>query len=508
MVADPTDVSSAYDQFDDTDPSLMADENGDAVGGIDQANMYAASGPPSKGALSAAQQVLSGSAKAKEGFANEYQSVRDQQQARADYARDTLRKAREAIVQKKHNDSAMWFNLAAAFGSPTRTGGFGESLGYAAKAASQGAQEREAWDTDREKQLSGYDAALSNYGTGPHAVDANMLATQLQQLQLKQRLQSQLEQRALTTVGRAGSTTGLLPIEKTLAALGIQPGTPEYTRALNQYKQKLTHLPADPNAPVNLTPDDIEVAKKVGMYHMDPAKALARVSGEKRQAMQSYIWSNVNPDYSDYRYGVTRQAMMQFGSNKDADPGGKMIRFGTAVSHLDTVRELAMALNNGDIGWVNKAKNAFAQETGKPAPTNLQGAIEIVMPELEAAIVAGGGTGAERAELKSLPNLSRSPKQFADLIDKVWLPLMAGKLDNLRTGFYSSVENDAGLNGWFERKLSKHTREVMRNHGFDLHPVDDETPDIVAPKTGDRVVHPDVAKRAQGYLNAAQSGGQ
>ena len=47
MVADPTDFSSEYDQFDDTDPSLMTDENGDSVGGLDQANMYAASGPPS-----------------------------------------------------------------------------------------------------------------------------------------------------------------------------------------------------------------------------------------------------------------------------------------------------------------------------------------------------------------------------------------------------------------------------------------------------------------------------
>lgn len=493
---------------DPSNSSMPLDENGDPVGGLDQANMYG--GPPSPGGLSAAQKILADAPRTQEGFVKEYQGVQQQQQARADAARETLRKAREAISQKKYNERAMWFNLAAALQTPTRTGGFGESLGYGARVMGEDSANREKWGDDRENKLAGYDQALAGYGTGEHAVSDNMLSSQLSMLQLRQRLQAATEQRALGVVGRAGSTTGQLPLQKALEAQGILPGSPEYIKAMRQYSSKLTHLPADPNAPVNLTEDDKKTATEVGHYHMDPAKAFARIPGEKRQALQAYIWNSVNPDYSDYRYGVTKQAVMQYGSTKDTDPGGRIVRFNTAVSHLGVVRDLAKALNNGDIGLINEAKQRFAKATGKPAPTNLQGAVEIVMPELASALVAGGGTGGERAELKELPSLARSPSQFAELIDKTWIPLMGGKLDALRDGFYSSVEHDAGMQGWFERKLSKNTRKVMREHGFELHDVGDEdVPDTIPGADGaPTALSPEVKKRVSSYLERAKAGEQ
>jgi hypothetical protein len=472
MGASASDVQDMIGSYGDDQGDDQVDEYGDPVGALDQAALsQSAAALPSSGALAAAQQILANAPKKQQGFEREAQGIRQQEQMRADAAREVLRAARERISNLQYNPQAQHYAAAAALAAPTRTGTTSEGLSNLFGSLAQSAQQREAFNQQQRALGTQYDQALATYGTGEHAVDPEMIKSQLQLLQLKQRLAQQEESRALMVAGRAGAGgAGQPSIVKLLAAQGItDPNDPRYIAALKAATAKALRAPVDPNAPVTLTEDDKKVAEKVGHYQLDPTRALGRASGEKRQAILSYIWNNVNADYSDSKYGVVNQTLKQYGSSKDTDPGGRLIRFNTAISHLDVLRNLANALHNGNVGLINEAKQSFFKATGKDAPTNLQGAVDIVMPELEAAIVAGGGGVAERQGLKDLPSVARSPAQFAGLINKTWIPLMAGKVDALRTGFYGNVEDDKALKGWFERKLSPNTREVLKAHGYEVY---------------------------------------
>jgi hypothetical protein len=512
MGASASDVQDMIGSYGNDQGDPQVDEYGDPVGALDQAAMsQSAAEPPSSGALAAAQQILTNAPKKQQEMEKEAQGIRQQEQLRADAAREVLRAARERISNLQYNPQAAHYAAAAALAAPTRTGTTSEGLSNLFGSLAQSAQQREAFNQQQRALGTQYDQALAGYGTGEHAVDPEMIKSQLQLLQLKQRLAQQEESRALQVAGRSGAgSAGQPPIVKLLAAEGItDPKDPRYIAAVKAAVAKSLRVPVDPNAPVNLTDDDKNVANKVGHYQLDPTRALGRASGEKRQAILSYIWSNVNPDYSDTKYNVVRQTLTQFGSSKDTDPGGRLVRFNTAISHLATLRQLAAALDNGNVTLANRINNEFGKAIGRAAPTNLQGAVDIVMPELQAAIVAGGGGEAERQGLKDLPTIARSPKQFTGLIDKTWIPLMAGKLDALRQSFYGNTENDQALKGWFERKLSPSTREVMRSHGYEVYdPQEERVPQAAevsgAPQSAAPTSKVPVEQRVRSYLEQAQ----
>jgi hypothetical protein len=84
-------------------------------------------------------------------------------------------------------------------------------------------------------------------------------------------------------------------------------------------------------------------------------------------------------------------------------PGGKdaaaVEAANTALNHLETLKALADAQGNGNIRLFNQIANKFAAETGNPAPTNLQGGVTMVGPEISKAIVGAGGGVSDREKV-------------------------------------------------------------------------------------------------------------
>jgi hypothetical protein len=138
--------------------------------------------------------------------------------------------------------------------------------------------------------------------------------------------------------------------------------------------------------------------------------ALARPRGQTIMARVMEL----NPDYDAGDYGAKNAALKGFSTGKE---GTALRSFNVAIDHLETLGQMADALDNGDTRALNSVANYFAKQTGAAAPTNFQAVKEIVAKEVVKAIVAGGGGVAEREEISNLMNQANGPKQLKGVID-------------------------------------------------------------------------------------------
>ncbi len=121
-------------------------------------------------------------------------------------------------------------------------------------------------------------------------------------------------------------------------------------------------------------------------------------------------------------------------------PQGNTIRsLNVVVSHLQVLQDLSAALKNGEINKFNAVSQRWAEETGKPAPTNFDTAKRIVGTEIIKALgVAGAGTEAERTEAADAFTRARSPEQISGSI-KAAQSLLVGQLRGLKKQFVTST---------------------------------------------------------------------
>jgi hypothetical protein len=136
---------------------------------------------------------------------------------------------------------------------------------------------------------------------------------------------------------------------------------------------------------------------------------------------------------------------------------GNTIRaLGVALSHLDVLRNLGQALNNGNVQAVNQLKNAFQAQFGKPAPANFDAAREIVGDEVVKSIVGNGaGAIADREAAKAAISKASSWPQLLGVIH-TYQQLQAGQLMGLR----SQYEASTGLKD-FDNHLTPEARQVF-----------------------------------------------
>jgi hypothetical protein len=137
--------------------------------------------------------------------------------------------------------------------------------------------------------------------------------------------------------------------------------------------------------------------------------ALAKPQG---QAVMRRVFE-INPTYDETTYGAKAKAAKDFTSGSQ---GNALRSVSTANAHLDQMGELVDALNNGNMQLVNKISNAYAAQTGNPAPTNFDAVKNIIGQEVVKAIVAGGGTGGERDEAARAFTSAASPAQLKGVI--------------------------------------------------------------------------------------------
>lgn len=109
--------------------------------------------------------------------------------------------------------------------------------------------------------------------------------------------------------------------------------------------------------------------------------------------------------------------------------GRATVSLGTAIRHLDTIKQLAEAWSANDTQTVNRIRTALSREFGKDAGTNLNAAGSIVGPEIIKAIgVAGAGTKEEREHAGSQFSTAASPQQLLGAVETTQ-KLMAGQLE-------------------------------------------------------------------------------
>lgn len=113
----------------------------------------------------------------------------------AEQTRQALRDARERIMARRRPRAEALLAVSAGFGTPTRTGAFGETLGNVSRNLIPALQNLREFDTARDDALLGIDQGLAG-------ADSNVLAAQLRLEELERAAEARLAQEALKTLGR------------------------------------------------------------------------------------------------------------------------------------------------------------------------------------------------------------------------------------------------------------------------------------------------------------------
>jgi hypothetical protein len=177
--------------------------------------------------------------------------------------------------------------------------------------------------------------------------------------------------------------------------------------------------------------------KALGEYRQAPLTAMALRSPVGAQLS---TWVNqAYPGYDASQYGAKVKARADFVSGPD---GKSLTAINTAVDHLGTLGQLSQALGNGDVQALNALSQAWAQQTGNPAPTNFEAMKQIVGDEIVKALVGTGGSAGDREHAAATISRASSPQQLAGAI-QTYQQALAGKLGPLRTKYhYNTKLND------------------------------------------------------------------
>lgn len=179
----------------------------------------------------------------------------------------------------------------------------------------------------------------------------------------------------------------------------------------------------------------------------------------------------VNPDYNAQDYPTAQAALTAFAKGKQGDS----TRFiSTAADHVNTLREMAGALKNGNIQLFNKVANVWAEQTGQPAPTNWDTARTIVGGEVVKGIVGAGGGVEDRAKAQSAFDRAKSPAQIDDAIKVAILPLLNGQLKGLEQQYKAGT----GRKDFREKYLTEGARKAFGGSSVDAAATGTTHPDF------------------------------
>jgi hypothetical protein len=320
--------------------------------------------------------------------------------------------------------------LAAGFGmmasrSPFLGNAIGEG-GLAGLSAYSGAQKE-----IREEKKEAFNEQKAMQQLQQHAKDAeNTLKFRTQQLQnQEENLKLRREQ-----IEQGKVPAGYERVEGGLRALPGGPADPEQARKIAEAKRRgeITPLPEEAwNAHGDdflkyLPRDNWGIVQGLASYDIDP-KTLPVVGGEREKYLN---WAKqYDPSYDQRFYNQSNAAFNRFSTGKQGDTVRSL---GVAVEHLDTLGQLADALQNGDVRKLNQLNNWITTELGKPAVTNFNTAKQIVADEvLKAVVGSGAGSQFDREQLQHQFSAANSPAQLKGAIETAE-KLMAGQLHGLR----------------------------------------------------------------------------
>jgi hypothetical protein len=146
----------------------------------------------------------------------------------AEEAKAQLRAARDRLLTRKYDQAEKWLALAEGFGTPTRSGGFGETLGNVARGQREVNANRRTFQSEQEKGVLTYEQQIG-------AIDRALAKAKLDTNAARREANVKLLQEAMRTLRRevrdgAGSGAKAPPSQfgKIAMDMGFEPGTPEY----------------------------------------------------------------------------------------------------------------------------------------------------------------------------------------------------------------------------------------------------------------------------------------
>lgn len=119
--------------------------------------------------------------------------------------------------------------------------------------------------------------------------------------------------------------------------------------------------------------------------------------------------------------------------------GQQVTAFNTAIDHLSTLNGLANDLGNSNIQIFNRAAQAWAQQTGNPAPTNFAAAKNAMAGEVASALKASGATDQEIEKVDQTFDRAQSPGQLKGAI-ATYRTLLNGKMANLKKQYGAGMQ--------------------------------------------------------------------
>jgi hypothetical protein len=194
-------------------------------------------------------------------------------------------------------------------------------------------------------------------------------------------------------------------------------------------------------------------AKAIAEYRQAPLSSMALRSPQGAALMQAV--NQINPGYDSTQYGAKNKSRLDFSTGKN---GNTVRSLNVAVQHLDQLGALSQALDNGNVQLFNKIGQAYAQQTGNPAPTDFAAAKNLVADEVVKAIVGSGGGVQDRQDAAATISRASSPQQLAGVI-QTYQHLMGGQLSGLKQQY----EKTTGLHD-FEEYLAPETQAKLETH--------------------------------------------
>lgn len=218
----------------------------------------------------------------------------------AEDAKNQLKAARQRLLTKKFDQSEKWLALAEALGTPTRSGGFGETIGNVAHGM-RGVNE------DRRKFESEQEAGSNAYGQSISAIDSTLARARMDLAKARATNNTRLMQEAMKTLSReirpGAAARGSAPPSKNGKIAfdeNLVPGTPEFIRRvqeLNEIDRKNSQAQAGTDAAETGADASLAVedqAHKMGVplapAALDPYKGL---STNERKAARSIEQRNM-----------------------------------------------------------------------------------------------------------------------------------------------------------------------------------------------------------------------
>lgn len=215
-----------------------------------------------------------------------------------------------------------------------------------------------------------------------------------------------------------------------VATNAVQRGNLDLSRQKFQWEKNNPN----PGSDGLVDPSRVEnMAQMVAWYKMQPLGQMALRTPEGRAVMARV--TEINPDFNAQNYGSQGAALKAFTSGKKGDA---VRSFNVGLAHLESLQQLSDAMANGNTQALNKVANYYAEQTGKPAPTNFNAAKKIVSDEIVKAIVGAGGALADREAAAKTIDAASSPQQLSGVIN-TYKDLMRGQLGGLRQQYETAT---------------------------------------------------------------------